>query len=218
MEFNQNDINVNNSQYSQQQGGYGGVTSHQTNQFPTVKIRNMWSLISAVLLLIAMLSSEFVHYVNWGDWEKNISLSDLCSQISRGTKGWESDYKIVVVFASWMFYLTIAAFILSVLGGFIDVIIYKKWASFLSMLCFIALTIIMLNKRIIYLCDETSFGTGYYVLGAGIVIAIISIFKDNPPMHSLTANNDLQAGEWRCPKCDTKNIGTSCKICGMSRR
>lgn len=218
MEFNQNNSNVNNLQYSQQQVGYDGVTNNQTVQLSAIKIRNIWSLISATLLLIAMFSSSFVHYVDWGDWEKNISLSDLCSQISRGANGLESDYKIVAVFAGWMFYVTIVTFILSVLGGFADVMIYKKWASLLTMLSFVALTIIVLNKEIIYLCDETSFDTGYYVLGAGVVSSIISIFKDNPPMHSLTANNDLQAGEWRCPKCDTKNIGTSCKICGMSRR
>ncbi len=187
----QNNINVNNPQYSQQQVGYGGENNYQTNQLQSIKIRNLWSLISAVLLFIAMVSSEFVHCIDWGDWEKSISLSELCTYMRAGTKGWESNYKIFFVFASCMFYLTVATFIISVLGGFIDVTNYKKWANIISILCFAVLTIIILKGDVYG--DETSLGTGYYVLCAGIVISIVSVYKNNPPMHSLTANNDLQA-------------------------
>ena len=157
--------------------GVSGETTPQTLPL-NIKIRNMWSLISAVLLFIAMVSSEFVHCVDWGDGSKRISLSDLCSLISRSTKGWESNYKIFVIFAGCMFYLTIATFIISVLGGFVEVTIYKKISGVLSALCIIVLTFVIFSKEI-YISDETTLGTGYYVLVVVLWLRLLVYIRIN---------------------------------------
>lgn len=179
--------------------------------------KNLAPLISAILLFVAMISSNFVHYVDWGDFSKDISMNELCSYISRGAKYLDSGYKYFAIYGSFIFYLTLATMILLILGIFIDVLIVKRITSFLLVICFIVLTIIIkINEP--YISDYTTFGTGYFILATGIVISIVSLYKDKHKKHSLSANSDLQRGEWRCPKCDAKNVGSFCKVCGNSHR
>lgn len=180
-----------------------------------LKIRNIWAIISGIVLLFCIIGTNFIRVIDYGDWTKTFSLSEFCTRLNGNVN---KDYAFVGKIAGGLYYLTIASLIVIGISAFVDVKKYKIIVISITLLSLFATLILVFGKGT-YIGDEYSLGTDCILLIVGVVLAIKSCFADKATQHSYitSQNTGLYEYEWRCSKCDTKNTSSICKVCGTPK-
>lgn len=195
-----------------------------------IRIRNKMSLIAAIVCMLSFFVGNFIFVSEWHE-TKGYSLGEFSKLIEDWPSHLEGFTKILCWFSSLLSVFLVSLIIISFIGAFANVNDFREWA--------IGLTIASIVCTILWMFDDIGFefisrlGTSWLFLIAGIVLAIISkdtdaSFEKVVPRRELgngvsdskldlSSINRTNVGEWRCPSCDTKNNGSTCKVCGISR-
>lgn len=202
--------------------------NYSGGEIKPIRIRNKMSIIAGVVSLLTFFVGNFISATEWREGYTLSEYSDLIKDWYPNLEGLE---KILCWFSSLLPIFLAFLIIVSFIGGFIAVNGFREWA--------IGLTIASTVSTFLYLFDDgvgkafSMISTAWIFLIGGIIVAHISIDTDislpkEVPTRKLgdgvsdckldlSSISSTKVGEWRCPKCDTKNTGSSCKTCGTSR-
>ncbi len=175
----------------------------------TFRIKNIVALIAAVVCSIPFFAELFACFEAYG-YEVSYTFLELCKlygDLSYCTSFGEKMVACVVAVLPLLVAVLVVVLVISVFNPII------KAKRYLVTACILA-TITMS----IFVSGESGglvFKGAYISMLVGLIMAAISCVWDKPEPHSRV----VYTGEWRCPKCDTRNSAEQkvCKACRVSR-
>ncbi len=193
----------------------------------TAELRNIWSLIAAVICIVSL----FVGVIAGGNL---MDISSITSDLIEYGEGWEKFGLIMITVLPWDI---IALAVTLIVGGFSKQLEIRKlfiFIQFLGIFSLLSLIAEIWGRGF----EFSDLETGFWVLVAGFVLALIAGSTDSGPsdtsiyaprrsmgngvsdsnsrsLESIARESDQ--GKWICPKCDVKNTGAICKVCGGAR-
>ncbi len=194
-------------------------------------VRNIWSLIAAIICMISFFINDFVK-VEMIYYETSYGLMDFCGK-GLDFVGYSKE-SLATWIISMLPLLVIVLVIVLIVGGYRAVHGIRGWIVVANIIAII--TTFFYVKVEGY--KDSTFGISFWILAVGIGLATYSCWTDEPEKYSqtgtlgydvdgptynlslLAADTSLELKqEWRCPKCDSKNPidYKYCKTCSTSR-
>ncbi len=198
-----------------------------------VAIRNIWSLVAAVVCLLPFFISGFINH-NLKYYNGTCGLVEYCRDVAD-----EISYSSNVTVSEWitaMLPITVLVLVvILIIGTYMPVYRVRGWVVIVNIISIIVTFFYVKSEESYY----TTFGISFWILTMGIGLAAYSCCTDN---HEVGINvgeinyDDIQGAsynlsmlaadssmelkqEWRCPKCDSKNLidYKYCRICSTPR-
>lgn len=209
---------------SQQQQYIYVPTKVQTD----LSIRNGFAIVAAIVCLISLFSGILLD-------TNIIDIGSACGKLVEYAEGGEKAALIMVVLMPW------------IVGGLAVTLLVSAFTPALNVLAELLMGahlfgFFCLFGVIVELFPHIEFGDfeiGFWFLIAGFVMAIISHYTDSGPKdtsvyaprrvigNGVSDSNarsvadmaqDGNNAAWICPKCDTRNTGAVCKVCGTTKK
>ena len=153
------------NQYQQQGSTYNPYQTNMSNQSTIIGfwgIKNICSLISAILLLISVTVSKFF-YVNGYE----VSLFMLAQ--------WDSKKKIFEFLFGGIYYSVIITLIVLMIGVFVNVNVLSILAIGITLVWTVIVSIIFLSSKSLHISELLA--PGYTCLLVGLIVAIVGYSK-----------------------------------------
>ncbi len=215
-------INYYNNQISEQR------MLAQT-QSKGIAIRNIWSLVAAVVCLLPFFINSFIKF-NSKYYDGRCGFVEYCREVTYGSVDSFSEW-----ITSMLPIFVLVLIVILIIGAYKAVHKVRGWVVIINIIAIIV-TFFYVNAEE---SSSTSFGISFWILALGIGLAAYSCCTDNTevdirtralsyddmqgPAYSLSmlaADSSLELKqEWRCPKCDSKNPidYRYCKTCSTAR-
>lgn len=226
-----------NTMLEQQQQMQQKLAQNQQQQYiyvPTkvqteLSIRNGFAIVAAIVCLISL----FTEIVLGGNI---VDIASVCGNLVEYAEGGEKAALIMVVLMPW------------IIGGLAIVLLVSAFTNSLRRLkealegihfiCFLCMCGLF-DELFPYIGEFDDFGIGFLALIVGLLMAMISNHTDSGPKdtsvyaprrgigngvsdsNARSVTDMVQDGNnaaWICPKCDARNTGAVCKVCGITRK
>lgn len=225
-----------NTMLEQQQHMQQKLTQNQPQQYiyvPTkvkteLSIRNGFAIVAAIVCLISLFSGILLD-------TSIIDIGSACGKLVEYAEGGEKATLIMVMLMPWIVGGLAVTLLISAFTPALNVL--KEILEGVHLICFLCLfgVIVELFPHI----EFGDFEMGFWILIVGFVMAMISNHTDLGPKDTSVyaprrvigngvsdANarsvadmaQDGKNAAWICPKCDTRNTGAVCKVCGTTKK
>ena len=195
-----------------------------------VTIRNIWSLVAAVVCLLPFFINSFIKF-NLKYYDGRSGFVEYCREVTYGSVDTLSEW-----ITSMLPIFVLVLVVILIIGTYKAVYKVRGWVVVINIIAIIVTFFYVKSEE----GSSTSFGISFWILTLGIGLAAYSCCTDNPEVDTRTgalSYDDIQGTayslsmlaadsslelkqEWRCPKCDAKNLidYKYCRICSTSRR
>lgn len=193
-----------------------------------LSIRNGFAIVAAIVCLISLFSGILLD-------TNIIDIGTACGKLVEYADGGEKAALIMVTLMPWVVGGLAVMLLISAFTPALNLL--KELLEGLHFICFLCLFGVLVE--IFPNIEFSDFEIGFWVLVVGFIMAMISNHSDSGPKDTsvyaprrVIGNGvsdsrarsvadmaqDGRHAAWICPKCDTRNTGTVCKMCGATRR